>query len=159
MGGERKMILYLIITALIILVCVTCFKGKINKGIVVVTTLACIASACITSVVKTVQYHKSPVTAEWIDTTYSSISDNPEKWQGYNKVFISKKRKDPAEMIVYLKTKCDVGLLWDIRNGDYLEKNLVLNAKQYEIYKAYKDSLDQRKDSLEKTTESVREDQ
>ena len=149
------MILYIILAVLIVLACLTCFRGKINKGIVVLVTLACLASAVITSVVKTVEYHNSNNSIEWNDTTYITLENNPESWEG-QKVFVSKKQKNPVQMNVYHKTKIDVGLLWDILNkAKLVESNLILNPKQYEIYKAYQDSVAQRKDSLESSNRPV----
>ena len=158
------MYIYGIMVAILTLIGWSCLRKKFSMGLGPVILCASIISGVVCVCVFVTQYEMSGPTNVWNDTVYynstqKSFSMSEENVIGTNydlddldTVTIRPKLKTPAVMVIRHEQRRNMKLLWNIGYGETVKRVLLLNQKQYAVYKTFKDSLEQRKDSLQKTS-------
>ena len=154
------MYIYGIMVAILTLIGWGCLRKKFSMGLGPVILCASIISGVICVCVFVTQYEMSGPSNIWNDTLYfnstqKNFSMSEEDIIGTNfdledldTVNIRPKLKTPAIMVVRKNQRRDMRLFWNIGYTEVNKRVLLLNQKQYAVYKTFKDSLEQRKDSL-----------
>jgi hypothetical protein len=154
------MYIYGIMVAILTLIGWGCLRKKFSMGLGPVILCASIISGVICVCVFVTQYEMSGPTNVWNDTLYfnstqKNFSMSEEDIIGTNfdledldTVSVRPKLKTPAIMVVRKNQRRDMRLFWNIGYTEVNKRVLLLNQKQYAVYKTFKDSLEQRKDSL-----------
>ena len=151
---------FLIITAILTLIAWGCLRKKFSFGIVPALLASAILSGIICVILNVSTYRISGPDRVWNDTlcyksrqdkfsmTEESVIGTDFDLDEINKVLIKDTLKTPYIEVIRRHESKDMNLIYDIGFKDNIKHTLYLNPKQYEIYKAFRDSLDKRKDSL-----------
>lgn len=151
---------FLIITAILTLIAWGCLRKKFSFGIVPALLVSAILSGIICVILNVSTYRISGPDRVWNDTLYcqsqqdkfsmteESVIGTDFDLDEINKVLIIDTLKIPYIEVIRRYESRDMNLIWDIGFKDNIKRTLYLNPKQYEIYKAFRDSLDKREDSL-----------
>lgn len=147
---------FLIITAVLVLIAITCLKKKLSMGILPIVVFSSIISGILCVVINVSSYKIEGPDRVWSDTVYyrSSkedisiterhhlISDLSVDINSINKIVIRNYIKKPYVQVIKYKQRKDLNLLWDIEFNDSVIYTLYLNPKQYGVYKTVKNSLE-----------------
>lgn len=138
-------------------------RKKLSLGIVPIIIASAVISAILCVIINVCNYQINGPSKSWSDTLYcESYKDSfimSEKdilgWDvdldELNGVVIDKSKEKPVLRVIKLRERRDMNLFWQIGPNTTIQQCIVLNPKHYAVYKAFKDSLEQRKDSLSKT--------
>ena len=158
------MYIYIIMVAILSLIGWGCLRKKFSLGLGPVILCASIISGIVCVCVFVTQYEMSGPNEIWNDTVYYNSTQKEFRMSEENvigtqydledldTISIRPKLKVPAIMVVRHEQRRDMNLMWKIGYGETTARVLLLNRKQYAVYKAFKDSLEQRKDSLQKAS-------
>lgn len=147
---------FLIITAVLVLIAITCLKKKLSMGIFPVVVFSSIISGILCVVINVSSYKIEGPDKVWSDTVYyrSSkedisiterhhlINDLSVDINSINKIVIGNHIKKPYVQVIKYNQKKDLNLLWDMEFNDSVIYTLYLNPKQYGVYKTIKNSLE-----------------
>ena len=147
---------FLIITAVLVLIAITCLKKKLSMGIFPVVVFSSIISGILCVIINVSSYKIEGPDRVWSDTVYyrSSkedisiterhhlINDLSVDVNSINKIVIRNYVKKPYVQVIEYKQKKDLNLLWDMEFNDSVIYTLYLNPKQYGVYKTVKNSLE-----------------
>lgn len=147
---------FLIITAVLVLIAITCLKKKLSMGILPIVVFSSIISGILCVVINVSSYKIEGPDRVWSDTVYyrSSkedisiterhhlINDLSVDINSINKIVIRNYIKKPYVQVIKYKQRKDLNLLWDIEFNDSVIYTLYLNPKQYGVYKTVKNSLE-----------------
>ena len=147
---------FLIITAVLVLIAITCLKKKLSMGIFPVVVFSSIISGILCVVINVSSYKIEGPDRVWSDTVYyrSSkedisiterhhlINDLSVDVNSINKIVIRNYVKKPYVQVIEYKQRKDLNLLWDMEFNDSVIYTLYLNPKQYGVYKTVKNSLE-----------------
>ena len=147
---------FLIITAVLVLIAITCLKKKLSMGIFPVVVFSSIISGILCVIINVSSYKIEGPDRVWSDTVYyrSSkedisiterhhlINDLSVDINSINKIVIRNYVKKPYVQVIEYKQKKDLNLLWDMEFNDSVIYTLYLNPKQYGVYKTVKNSLE-----------------
>ena len=147
---------FLIITAVLVLIAITCLKKKLSMGIFPVVVFSSIISGILCVIINVSSYKIEGPDRVWSDTVYyrSSkedisiterhhlINDLSVDVNSINKIVIRNYVKKPYVQVIEYNQKKDLNLLWDMEFNDSVIYTLYLNPKQYGVYKTVKNSLE-----------------
>ena len=147
---------FLIITAVLVLIAITCLKKKLSMGIFPVVVFSSIISGILCVIINVSSYKIEGPDKVWSDTVYyrSSkedisiterhhlINDLSVDVNSINKIVIRNYVKKPYVQVIEYKQRKDLNLLWDMEFNDSVIYTLYLNPKQYGVYKTVKNSLE-----------------
>jgi hypothetical protein len=147
---------FLIITAVLVLIAITCLKKKLSMGIFPVVVFSSIISGILCVIINVSSYKIEGPDRVWSDTVYyrSSkedisiterhhlINDLSVDVNSINKIVIRNYVKKPYVQVIEYKQRKDLNLLWDMEFNDSVIYTLYLNPKQYGVYKTVKNSLE-----------------
>lgn len=153
------MVLYFSLTALLALIGVLCLRKRFSYGIIPIVIVSSIISCVVCSVYDSVWCLTSEPDYTDVDTVVvksknMELPDNGRKLYGtsysvndIDTVVISKGK--PHFEIIKTRMKKDVGMPFDVTVNETVYRVLFLNKKDYAIFNAYKDSLEEGEGSLE----------
>lgn len=151
------MILYLSVIAVLSFIGIICLKRKMSLGIIPIVIVSSIVAGVVCIAYSTSEFYKTldsheinidTISTPAKDSIYAPCGDIAIATAGENysiddltSVKISNV-KVPTVQVVIKRRRADLGLAYDIGYNKTLATNLVLNKKDYGIFKAYKDSLE-----------------
>lgn len=151
---------FLIITVILALIAWGCLRKKFSFGFVPSVFVSSIISGIICVILNVATYRIDGPDKIWNDTlcyesqqdkfsiTKKSVIGTDFDLDEINKVIVKDTLKTPYIRVVRRHESKNMNLIWDIGFKDNVKYILYLNPKQYEIYKTFRDSLEQRKNSL-----------
>ena len=151
------MILYLSVIAVLSLIGIVCLKRKMSLGIIPIVIVSSIVAGVVCIAYSTSEFYRTLDSHE-IDIDTISIPSRDAIYAPCGDIAIATARENysiddltsvkisnvkvPTVQIVIKRRRADLGLAYNIGYNKTLATNLVLNKKDYGIFKAYKDSLE-----------------
>lgn len=151
------MILYLSVIAILSFIGIACLKRRMSLGIIPIVVVSSIVAGVVCIAYSTSEFYNTwdsheididTISTPARDSIYApcgdiAIATAKENYSidGLTSVKISNV-KVPTIQIVIKRRRADLGLVYNIGYDKTLATNLVLNKKDYGVFKAYKDSLE-----------------
>ncbi len=153
------MITFLIITGVLVLIGLMCLKRKFSF-ITPIVLMSAVIAGIICSIINVSLYKIEGPDKVWNDTivyksnqkefimTNKFVIGTQFDYDDISNIIVNDIIKTPYLEEIKENQRKDMNLIWNIGYSNIIKVSLVLNRNQYEIYKTFKDSLEQRENSL-----------
>lgn len=151
------MILYLSVITVLSLIGIVCLKRKMSLGIIPIVIVSSIVAGVVCIAYSTSEFYRT-LDSHKINIDTISIPARDSIYAPCGNIAIATDRENysiddltsvkisnvkvPTVQIVIKRRRADLGLVYNIGYNKTLATNLILNKKDYGIFKAYKDSLE-----------------